>query len=158
DPMARRRMTRHRIAPLTAFALVTAFSLTACRPADRTAAPQAQAAQYPASAGEARTATPVNLMAPAAAATLDRGTELPAGTAVTVRLAQSVDSGQVQSGQAVAATVAEPVMLGGRVVIPAGTPVEGRVNDVRPAKHFGGQPFVGVRFERISLASGERIP
>src|SRR5689334_22652871 len=45
---------------------------------------------------------------------------IPAGTTVTVRMAESVDSESSHAGQIVRATVDTPVMINGRVAVPQG--------------------------------------
>jgi len=45
-------------------------------------------------------------------------TSIPAGTAITVTIDQSISSKNAQAGQGVVATVAHDVTVGGKVVIP----------------------------------------
>ena len=55
------------------------------------------------------------------------GASLPAGTPVHVRLLTQLDTGTAQSGQTFAATVAQPVVVGGKTVLVGGAKVKGRV-------------------------------
>ncbi len=54
---------------------------------------------------------------------------LPAGTRIQVRLLNQLDTGQAQAGQAFSATVAAPVVAGGRVMLPTGARVNGEVTE-----------------------------
>jgi hypothetical protein len=56
---------------------------------------------------------------------------LPPGTVVEIRLEQEVNSYSGRTGTLVRAIVASPVLLEGRVRIPAGTRVDGRLSQVR---------------------------
>ena len=50
--------------------------------------------------------------------------ELPAGTNIVVRLIDGVDSETADPGQTFAASLDEPVMIGGDTVIPRGADVD----------------------------------
>ena len=52
---------------------------------------------------------------------------IPAGTQIQVRLADSLDTGDAQAGQTFSATVARPVVAGGRTLLATGTTVSGQV-------------------------------
>jgi len=52
---------------------------------------------------------------------------IPAGTSITVRLQQGLSSASAASGQRFEAVLEQPLVSGDRVVVPAGTPVEGHV-------------------------------
>ncbi len=54
---------------------------------------------------------------------------LPAGTQIQVRLLDELDTGKARAGQTFSATVASPVVMGGRTVLPRGAKVSGRVVD-----------------------------
>jgi serine/threonine-protein kinase len=59
---------------------------------------------------------------------------LPAGTEVHLALDTAVGSGQSRAGDNLTARVTDPVVMGSRVVIPAGSRVHGRVVDATPAR------------------------
>jgi hypothetical protein len=87
------------------------------------------------------------------AATLANRTEavtLPSGTALHVRLDQTLASNQNRSGDAFEATVAEPIVLDKKTVIPEGARVQGRVVEVRESGHL-----MGVSRLRLALDSVE---
>ena len=54
-----------------------------------------------------------------------RGMRIPAGTAVAVRLDSQISTDDMRTGDRWSGTVSQPVMRRNRVMIPAGTPVEG---------------------------------
>src|SRR5262245_56087180 len=59
----------------------------------------------------------------------NRGMRVPAGTALTVRLDSQVSTDDMRSGDRWNGTLSQPVMRRNRVMIPAGTPVEGIVTE-----------------------------
>jgi outer membrane lipoprotein SlyB len=64
-----------------------------------------------------------------------RSTTVPAGTAIEVRLDEKVSTEHAQQGDTWSGTIVQPVTSRGRVVIPAGTQVEGVVTDSRQGTH-----------------------
>ena len=81
---------------------------------------------------------------------------LPAGTALPVRLSESLDSKTAQSNDAFHATIAGDVMTQGVVVIPLGTAVLGRVVDAKAAAHFKGNSLLSIELTELS-ERGQRI-
>jgi len=61
---------------------------------------------------------------------------IPAGTAIEVRLLNSLSSARNHGGDEFEATVAEPVLVNGWGVIPRGSDVTGRVVAARPSGHL----------------------
>jgi hypothetical protein len=59
---------------------------------------------------------------------------LPAGTEVHLALDAAAGSGQSRAGDNLTARVTDPVVMGSRVVIPAGSRVHGRVVEATPAR------------------------
>jgi Protein kinase domain len=59
---------------------------------------------------------------------------LPAGTEIHLELDTAVGSGSSRAGDNLTARVTDPVVVGSRVVIPAGSRVHGRVAEATPAK------------------------
>src|SRR5260370_34153389 len=58
-------------------------------------------------------------------------TSIPAGTAITVTIDQSISSKNAQAGQGVVATVAHDVTVDGKVVIPKGAHAQPVVSSVQ---------------------------
>ncbi len=76
---------------------------------------------------------------PAPAATSAHAEEIPAGTAVTIRMIDGVDSKTAQPGQTFRASVDEPIMAGDETVVPRGADVVTKLIEVKePGKIAGG--------------------
>src|SRR5579859_2258188 len=63
---------------------------------------------------------------------------IPAGTILTVRLAQSLSTKTSRSGDSFTGTIAEPVSVDGKTVIPSGADAAGTVTDSKGMGHFKG--------------------
>lgn len=85
-----------------------------------------------------------------------RPTVIPAGTVVTVRLGQSVGSKISQPGQSFSATLASPVEVDGRVVIPDGASATGTVVDAKPLGRFKGGAALELRLSSIQIHGTDR--
>jgi hypothetical protein len=75
---------------------------------------------------------------------------IPANTALAVRLNHPIGTDRVESGASFSATVADPVVVSGQTVIPAGAPVKGTV----VYAHRAGR-LKGVAEIRLALTSVE---
>ena len=82
---------------------------------------------------------------------------VPAGTAITMRLAQSVGSKISQAGQSFSGTVAHPVVVGGATAIPAGAKVSGTVIDAKPLGRFAGGASLSLRLNSVDI-QGSDVP
>jgi hypothetical protein len=82
---------------------------------------------------------------------------VPAGTALMVKLDTTLATFSNKAGDPFQARLAEPVMLNGRVVIPAGAMVEGRVTRVSEPRRISGKPTIGIMPEALVLPTGERF-
>jgi hypothetical protein len=76
---------------------------------------------------------------------------LPPGTAVTVRLASAVGSKLSASGGHFSATVATPVKVDGKVVLPAGAEALGRIVEALPQGRFKGAAELRLVLETVTL-------
>jgi len=101
--------------------------------------------------GMASTSTDREPMKPVAEAVV-----VPAGTTVTVRLGEALGSKISSSGQSFTATVATPVQVGGRTVIPAGATASGVVADAKPLGRFKGGAVLQIRLNSITVNGSER--
>jgi hypothetical protein len=81
---------------------------------------------------------------------------VPAGTTITVRLAQAVGSKISQPGESFSGSVAHSVVIGGRTAIPAGTAVSGTVVDAKPLGRFAGGASLSLRLNSINLNGSSR--
>lgn len=81
---------------------------------------------------------------------------LDSGTVVPVTLTESLDSKTAQPNDVFHATLASDLMSNGVVVIPRGSPVLGRVVDVKEAAHFKGNALLTVELTQLT-AHGRKI-
>jgi len=81
---------------------------------------------------------------------------LPAGTALKVKLANNLTTFTNKPGDPFSGRVNEPVMLGGKTVIPVGATVEGRVTKITEPRRIAGKPTIGMFPETIILPNGDR--
>jgi len=77
--------------------------------------------------------------APPPPAPTARGIELPAGTNIVVRMIEGVDSEAARVGQTFAASLDEPVMLNGNIVIPRGADVVVKLVDSKESGKLTGR-------------------
>ena len=81
---------------------------------------------------------------------------LPAGTVITVRLGQAVGSKISNSGDTFPASVAEPVVVGGRTAIPTGAEAEGTVVQAAPLGRFKGGAVLRVALTSVTVGGTPR--
>jgi len=84
-------------------------------------------------------------------------TTIPAGTVLSVRLNQAVGSKISQSGESFTATVAEPVNVDGKVVIPDGATANGVVADAIPLGRFKGGARLRLTLNSVTV-NGASVP
>jgi hypothetical protein len=77
---------------------------------------------------------------------------LPAGTVVTVRLASAVGSKLSASGDPFSSTVAQPVEVDGKVVVPIGAEALGKVVEAVPQGRFKGAAVPRLVLESVNVA------
>ncbi len=80
--------------------------------------------------------------------------DLPAGTAIRVRLDQDLGSKISQAGDSFTATVADPVVVNGQTVIPRDARADGTVIDAKPLGRFKGGAVLAIRLERVHTQWG----
>ncbi len=76
---------------------------------------------------------------------------VPAGTVLTVKLGQAVGSKVSTSGDTFTATVAEPVSIEGKVVIPEGSEATGTVVEAVPRGRFKGAAKLQLVLDSVSV-------
>lgn len=82
---------------------------------------------------------------------------LPAGTAIAVTLDQAISSGQQRSGDTFDASVAAPVEVNGKVVIPKGARAKGVVVSARASGRLSTVAHLEVALESVE-AGGKSLP
>ncbi len=106
-------------------------------------------------AAQANPATP---SVPPAAATTDAAQlTIPSGTKVPLALKQSVSTKNAREGDAVYAVTTFPVVINERIVIPAGTYVQGRISSVKRGGHIKGRAEVLMHFSTLIYPSGYTV-
>jgi hypothetical protein len=123
--------------PGTAPAAVPAPAAPAAQPGA-----QPSAAQPNAPAQHATTTIPKPAAAPVV---------LPAGTVLTVRVGQTISSKSSSPGEKFTASVAQPVEVDGKVVIPAGAEATGTVAEAVPLGRFKGGAKLRVTLDSVTI-------
>lgn len=83
---------------------------------------------------------------------------VPAGTPVTVSLAQALGSEFSRPGETFTATLSSPLYAGGGTLAPAGSQVQGTVVSVEPAGRGGKPGSMDLRLVNVITPSGKMIP
>lgn len=76
---------------------------------------------------------------------------VPAGTELAVRVNQRIDVKHAVPGEHFTGEIVEPVMSNGSVLIPRGTPVQGRVDEAHRRGHFKGSSVLELRLVSMTL-------
>ncbi|MBT9330687.1 hypothetical protein [Paracidobacterium acidisoli] len=82
------------------------------------------------------------------------GNELAEGTNIRVRLSQGLSTTSTSSGQSFKGVVAYNVYKNGRVIIPAGSELRGRVVGVTQGHHIGSHATLRLRPDMVLLPDG----
>ncbi len=80
---------------------------------------------------------------------------IPAGTQLSVRLNDSLDSEKNQVGDTFHGSLSVPIVLNGETVVPAGADVVGRVADVQSAGRMSGSSLLALELTSLSV-NGQR--
>lgn len=78
------------------------------------------------------------------------------GTQVHLKLLNDISTADSRNGDPFLAVIAQPVMMGGRVVLPAGTRVRGIVTSISHAKRFAlfrGEAYLNLMFRSVEVDS-----
>jgi hypothetical protein len=93
----------------------------------------------------------------ALAAVAQNNVSVPAGTALKVKLQNTLSTFSSKEGDPFSGRVTEAVVLGGKTVIPVGATVQGRVTKVNEPRRIAGKPTIGLFPETLILPNGERF-
>jgi hypothetical protein len=77
------------------------------------------------------------------------------GTAITIRMGETVSSKNSSAGQGFSATVAEPVLVDGKSVVEKGATAHGTVVDAKAMGHFKGGALLEVRLDSVTIHGKE---
>lgn len=82
---------------------------------------------------------------------------IPSGTRVPVALRESVSTKNSREGDSVYAETTFPVVVDGRVLIPAGTYVQGKISHIQRGGHIKGRAEVLMHFSTLIYPSGYTV-
>jgi hypothetical protein len=85
--------------------------------------------------------------------------KVPAGTQLTVALSSDLSSKTATPGDPFEARLVSDLTVDNRVAAPAGSRVTGTITDVISGSNaIGATPMLGLKFNHLELADGQRIP
>lgn len=117
--------------------------------------PPASSTQSPNAASGSAGSTSAPSSKPAETTPVKQTITIPAGTRITVRLGEMLSSKSSTTGQGFSATVAEPVVVEGKTVIPKGAGASGTVVDAKAMGHFKGGALLEVRLSSVTINGKE---
>src|SRR6266849_3281458 len=82
---------------------------------------------------------------------------IPAGTKIPLSLAQAISTKNAREGDAVYATTAFPFVVDNRMIIPAGSYIQGKISHVERAGHGHGRAEILMHFTSIIYPSGYTV-
>ncbi len=82
---------------------------------------------------------------------------IPVGTKIPISLKNAISTKANQQGDPVYAETTFPVVINERIVIPAGTYVQGRIMQIKPAPRFKGRAEVMIHFTTLIYPSGYTV-
>jgi hypothetical protein len=82
---------------------------------------------------------------------------IPAGTKIPLSLAQAISTKNAREGDSVYATTAFPFVMNNRVVVPAGSYIQGTISHVERAGHGHGRAEILMHFTSIIFPSGYTV-
>jgi len=83
---------------------------------------------------------------------------LPAETEVNIQVLSGIHSRVNRVDDPILAKVLQPVYMQGRIVLPQGSFLDGRITMIRNSGHLHRPAELGLRFERITLPDGQEKP
>src|SRR5271163_2819774 len=97
-------------------------------------------------------------MNPSQAAASDPGTfTIPAGTKIPLLLKQAISTRNAREGDSVYAETAFPYVVDNRVIVPAGSYIQGKISRVERAGHGKGRAEILMHFTSIIYPSGYTV-
>lgn len=107
--------------------------------------------------GFGQTAASAPVPAASGAASTPTNLAIPAGTKVPLVLKHAISTKTTREGDAVYAETTFPVVLNNRVLVPAGTYVQGRISHIQRAGHIKGRAEVLMHFTTLIYPSGYTV-
>lgn len=97
------------------------------------------------------------VMTVTAAAWAEGGLSLPEGTALKLKLENTLTTSTSKSGDPFSGRITEAVVVDGKTVIPVGATVQGRVTRVSEPRRIAGRPTITIFPENLVLPNGQRF-
>src|SRR5271155_2225782 len=94
---------------------------------------------------------------PAAAASDPNAVAIPAGTKIPLLLKQAISTKNAREGDAVYAETAFPLVVDNRVIVPAGSYIQGKIAHVERAGHGHGRAEILMHFTSMIYPSGYTV-
>jgi hypothetical protein len=85
------------------------------------------------------------------------GMSVPEGTPLKVKLQTTISTFSSKVGDPFQGKIIEPVVIGGKTLIPVGAMVEGRITKLSEPRRIKGKPTIGIFPEHIVLPDGQRF-
>jgi hypothetical protein len=82
---------------------------------------------------------------------------LPTGTALKMKLENTLATFSTKGGDPFSARITESVVLDGKPVVPIGTTVQGRVTKTSEPRRIAGKPTIAIFPETLVLPNGDRF-
>ncbi len=105
----------------------------------------------------AASSPPPATTAPAAAPSDPNALTIPAGTKIPLSLKQAISTKNAREGDAVYAETAFPFVIGDRVIIPAGSYIQGTISHVERAGRVKGRAEILMHFTSMIYPSGYTV-
>src|ERR1700677_1211819 len=84
-------------------------------------------------------------------------TEVPPGTHVLLRMVNSINTRTAAEGDQVYLQTASPIAMGGQIVIPSGSYVQGVITHARRSGKVVGRAELGIRLDTLTLPGGKAM-
>ena len=82
---------------------------------------------------------------------------VPSGTSLSVQLPAEISTKTAKVGQRLTGNLTDDIVVDGKVVARAGTPVQGSITEViSGSKTIGGKPTLGITFDSLTFEGGDR--
>ncbi len=83
--------------------------------------------------------------------------EIPQGAHLLLRMVNSVNTRTAQEGDYVYLRTASPIAVGGRIIVPVNSYVQGVVSHARRSGRVAGRAELGIRLETLTLPGGKVV-
>jgi hypothetical protein len=94
---------------------------------------------------------------PAAPARIPKTVTIPAGTLLSVRVDERLNSDVVQMGDSFRASLDQPLVVDGAVIAERGSRVEGRIANADRGGRVRGVASLGLELVRLNTSDGQRV-